>query len=1167
MGVIKSDTYTAVVNRGHLAKLEMSWMNSLFSDPLIFEENINISVDGSILQNFHQGKNHYELTWKNNGIMIRRKVYPHKIWPCLVIEFEIETGKPFQDEIIIDWEFQFNTHYVCIYNKCIDNENSYQVINDLIFPIFFHKIHKPKDQKCILQFKILPGKQHILRIKCPIWCVKNKFDSQFSGFAFLVKEDDLIGAASALSSRTDYDYDDRLIQVLSRKFSPIFWWTKTVDEEIFDFISEAPIRVVIATTVLNEPDRERLKQNGITLIEMDVSNRFELPISIQKKIDHLLKIERVNQIAVICPTEPVFFINNALTAALHGYQFLLYHDDIDLTLQTLQPSSVFIVEDKNNPLPKRIMKRIHRVSPEVNVLQRDELSLCEGTTMSQVTYGGSAGIYLDKILNPEDKRYDEFQEKRKKHSPDITPEKEFQWIKPSLNAPPLLIVSTYSRGNFLPAISAAAYTKARNAVLFLLPDFNPGIKSKIKQLLSELKRFLTDESFGLWQNIYKNLCLKTLIAGSALTFDYGFAMSSTWGPKGYISLSVNKAENWLKEHFPITLTGLKEGKFSLPQVEKQLEELNDEYIKRFPQALRKDYPLDKYNPFYSVTDFIIVGIGQLLLENFPPRLLKGFNYISKKSILFFPADPYLPLELMLLPFSENTVHTLHSAYPFGRIVCNKMNDASLHSSYIVLRSYKCAKDIKGIIIADPQENLPASKDEGKIISKTRYMPFDSLIGKKARIIPVSKRIKDYNLIFFSGHGGETSDGRTFFVMNDGRFYSEDIPPLEKNPIVIANACHSASYLGFDSLGTLAISFIKNGAASYVGSLWPILSNEALMISAHILDGGMEDSIGSALKMGREPGVIGSFTKLAYVLFGDPNVALIEPLTFGTEARFYKHEGTFLLRAGQHEASLPYLERAANLFKIMYEEFLERAGRNVNISEVWEDAANAALGYSLGCQSDIYISQANIADDDETKRSYQASALEALEKGKQLFPNNSYFQSRSNALKGELSTIEGYQLLISRNYQSASLSFEKAMTFYMDSLKSEKDEQILALVNLRLYEAKGLGAYCRGMIMHADPEKSYRNHLESLNAFRSGSMQLGIGPELVAKLFELQTLPLEHLLNMDSAHLEALEKSYKEGQVPEGTYHNLKEKLESNLKMFEELMNLVKQLSSKSQDSL
>jgi CHAT domain-containing protein len=201
------------------------------------------------------------------------------------------------------------------------------------------------------------------------------------------------------------------------------------------------------------------------------------------------------------------------------------------------------------------------------------------------------------------------------------------------------------------------------------------------------------------------------------------------------------------------------------------------------------------------------------------------------------------------------------------------------------------KEVRVILIDDPTDSLPASKNEiNYLLVSLLNLPRVKTrrYGKEMRKKDFLNTLRDgnFDILHFSGHGSFDSNrpdnSRLLFYDYDNPCYAHEIADNlgnKSHALVFSNACSSAKTI----LGQkgLVQAFLSNGTSAYIGTMWPVQDQIAGMIGEefyrYIVHGS---TIGEALRLAK----LNSYRKFtwsslswaAFILYGNPEQKIFSP---------------------------------------------------------------------------------------------------------------------------------------------------------------------------------------------------------------------------------------------------------------------------------------------------
>ncbi len=212
----------------------------------------------------------------------------------------------------------------------------------------------------------------------------------------------------------------------------------------------------------------------------------------------------------------------------------------------------------------------------------------------------------------------------------------------------------------------------------------------------------------------------------------------------------------------------------------------------------------------------------------------------------------------------------------------------------VRRRPRSAIDTRVLVVADPTNDLPAARLEGRRVAsllrdrcKLRVDEFTtSGMTKKDFLLS----LRTYDLIHFAGHASHDprSPDESCLVFADGEIPAFEIARFlaTRSPaMVFLNACWSAEELRDPDLYSpmmrgLGRTFLYAGVTAFIGYLVPVPDESATQFAITVYEGVVQgQSIGESLRRARvhcrNTKEQGDLTWCSAVLYGDPSARAIE----------------------------------------------------------------------------------------------------------------------------------------------------------------------------------------------------------------------------------------------------------------------------------------------------
>jgi CHAT domain-containing protein len=210
------------------------------------------------------------------------------------------------------------------------------------------------------------------------------------------------------------------------------------------------------------------------------------------------------------------------------------------------------------------------------------------------------------------------------------------------------------------------------------------------------------------------------------------------------------------------------------------------------------------------------------------------------------------------------------------------------------RQPRPARDTKVLIVADPTNNLPAAKREGREVAKLLRnqsgLCVDDFITGGMTKKDFLLSLKDYDIVHFAGHASHdaSSPDESCLIFSDGEIQAFEIGRFIANrspAVVFLNACWSAEELrDTDSYSPmmrgLGRTFLYSGVNAFIGYLVPVPDDSATRFAISFYEALIQgQTIGESLRRARiqcrNPKMSEDLTWSSAVLYGDPAIRIID----------------------------------------------------------------------------------------------------------------------------------------------------------------------------------------------------------------------------------------------------------------------------------------------------
>lgn len=248
---------------------------------------------------------------------------------------------------------------------------------------------------------------------------------------------------------------------------------------------------------------------------------------------------------------------------------------------------------------------------------------------------------------------------------------------------------------------------------------------------------------------------------------------------------------------------------------------------------------------------------------------------------FISSQAGLPIELAGNPPLATQFAIGHLSGPDLVTTCILVTRAALNENVARPAVIKAVLCDSGDAIAS--RVLPGAQAEISAVSMTLTADTDvdlAIVGRENDLAEFLDRLSSAHLAHFAGHGSydDTRPEQSGLIFRQGKLIPGNLTnTLQGMPMIFSNACETGRFSTIrpsgsgQGWGSIAASFIAQGAVNYLGSLWPIFDESSRNLAEEFyrrLCNGLP--IGEALRIARlrvytdnDP------TWAAYVLFGCP----------------------------------------------------------------------------------------------------------------------------------------------------------------------------------------------------------------------------------------------------------------------------------------------------------
>jgi CHAT domain-containing protein len=209
-----------------------------------------------------------------------------------------------------------------------------------------------------------------------------------------------------------------------------------------------------------------------------------------------------------------------------------------------------------------------------------------------------------------------------------------------------------------------------------------------------------------------------------------------------------------------------------------------------------------------------------------------------------------------------------------------------------LRYVKKSKDTRALIVADPTDDLPAAKREGRevasLLRDNCAMSVDEFTSSGMTKTDFLLSLKDYDIVHFAGHASHSSGSpdESCLRLSDGEIPAYEISNFltaGAPSVVFLNACWSAeefpnSYSPM--MRGLGRTFLYAGVTAFLGYLIPVPDLSATHFAIYFYEAlAQGQTIGESLRrariQSRKPNLPDDTTWSSAILYGDPAARAVE----------------------------------------------------------------------------------------------------------------------------------------------------------------------------------------------------------------------------------------------------------------------------------------------------
>jgi CHAT domain-containing protein len=285
--------------------------------------------------------------------------------------------------------------------------------------------------------------------------------------------------------------------------------------------------------------------------------------------------------------------------------------------------------------------------------------------------------------------------------------------------------------------------------------------------------------------------------------------------------------------------------------------------------------------------------GQLLYDALlPSRTKENLNTTDVKNLVLGLDDRLVNIPWELLYDGKEF---LCQRFNMGRVISTRQEFSA--------KQRELGTPLKILLLADPQDNLISSYDEGvllrDLLDEKNDLAETDLKCSDISVDYVKGKLKLYDIVHYAGHADYNAQNpaESGLLLSDGKLKASDIKGMAgRTPFpafVFSNGCNSGETAewemgqGYENVFGLANAFLISGVRHYLGTFWEIQDEPsqlfALSFYEELMNGAM---IGEAVRSARRRLIenFGEDTVIwaSYMLYGDPTsqyVHAIQPVQY------------------------------------------------------------------------------------------------------------------------------------------------------------------------------------------------------------------------------------------------------------------------------------------------